>query len=230
MSLSSSMGMAACQIFSNLINGEPKSRFPHFTKLSSRFRASTDVPDFLSPHWLESHKKRPLGPRLMFSAEEAVCHQLDALKYNDQPHQDYGIEVMYRFAGFDPFERSTYFGPHFDLGQFERFRRIFHHSSYRVLLGHKERKILSSLCVKENRFKQRIWVRGTRPAEEEIFEVTMVQCLPCREKLLLRVYVYREGRACEFTWGKYGQGPDETKNKNDAALLSPESDPLPLSG
>lgn len=33
--------------------------------------------------------------------------------------------------------------------QFERFRRIFHHSSYRVLLGHKDRKILSSLLVEE---------------------------------------------------------------------------------
>lgn len=31
-----------------------------------------------------------------FSAEEAVRNQLDALKYNDQPHHDYGVEVMYR--------------------------------------------------------------------------------------------------------------------------------------
>nr|XP_023870441.1 uncharacterized protein LOC111983026 isoform X1 [Quercus suber] len=140
-----------------------------------RFRASADVPDFLSADWLESRKKRPFGPRLNFSAEEAVQHQLDALKYNDQPRQDYGIEVMYRFAGFDPFERSTYFGPFFDLGQFERFRRIFHHSTYRVLLGHKDRKILSSLFVKENRFKQRVWIRGSRPGEEEIFQFTMAQ-------------------------------------------------------
>ncbi|XP_057521330.1 uncharacterized protein LOC130801484 isoform X4 [Amaranthus tricolor] len=94
---------------------------------------------------LEARKKRPFGPTLNFSAEEAVSHQLDALKYNDQPHQDYGIEVLYRFAGFDPFERSTYFGPHFDLGQ--------------------------------DRFKQRVWVQGTRPGQEEIFEFTMVQKL-----------------------------------------------------
>ncbi|KAJ6406286.1 hypothetical protein OIU84_009917 [Salix udensis] len=146
-----------------LINGD--------YKLGSRFRASADVPDFLSADWLESRRKKPFGPRLNFSAEEAVNCQLDALKYNDQPRQDYGIE----FAGFDPFERSTYFGPFFDLGQFERFRRIFHHSTYRVLLGHKERKILSSLFVKENRFKQRIWIRGNRPEEEEIFQFTMVQ-------------------------------------------------------
>ncbi|KAK8913857.1 hypothetical protein KSP39_PZI024486 [Platanthera zijinensis] len=124
---------------------------------------------------LEYHKKKPLGPKLEFSAEEAIQCQLDALKYNDQPRQDYGIEVMYRFAGFDPFERSTYFGPFFDLGQFERFRRIFHHSTFRVLLCHKERKILSSLWVKEGQFKQRVWVQGSRPEEEEFFQFTMVQ-------------------------------------------------------
>ncbi|KAK4741708.1 hypothetical protein SAY87_025296 [Trapa incisa] len=142
---------------------------------SPRFSASADIPDYLSANWLESRKKRPFGPRLNFTAEEAVQHQLDSLKFNDQPRQDYGIEVMYRFAGFDPFERSTYFGPFFDLGQFERFRRIFHHSAYRVLLGHRDRRILSSLFAKENQYKQRIWVQGARPEEEGIFEFTMVQ-------------------------------------------------------
>ncbi|KAM0933370.1 hypothetical protein DsansV1_C35g0228251 [Dioscorea sansibarensis] len=145
--------------------------------ITTRFRASSDVPvpDFLSSDWLESRRKKPFGPRLNFSAEEAVQCQLDALKYNDQPRPDYGVEVMYRFAGFDPFERSTYFGPFFDLGQFERFRRIFHHSTYRVLLCHKERKILSSLWVQENRFKQRVWIQGARPEEAEVFEFTMFQ-------------------------------------------------------
>ncbi|XP_022755321.1 uncharacterized protein LOC111303364 isoform X2 [Durio zibethinus] len=163
----------------SLSNPKSMSLFSQKPKLFShgfiRASSSADVPDFLSADWLESRRKRPFGPRLNFSAEEAVQHQLDALKYNDQPRQDYGIEVMYRFAGFDPFERSKYFGPFFDLGQFERFRRIFHHSTYRVLLGHKERKILSSLFVKENRFKQRVWILGSRPEEEEIFEFTMVQ-------------------------------------------------------
>lgn len=145
------------------------------SKPNTRIYASADVPDFLSADWLESRRKKPFGPRLCLSAEEAVQNQLDALKYNDQPHHDYGIEVMYRFAGFDPFQRSTYFGRFFDLGQFERFRRIFHHSTYRVLLGHQEREILSSLHVNENLYKQRVWVRGTRPEEEEIFQFTMVQ-------------------------------------------------------
>ncbi|BAF18306.1 uncharacterized protein [Oryza sativa Japonica Group] len=151
---------------------------PPAAAAASRFRVSasaSDVPDFLSSDWLETRKKKPFGPRLNFNAEEAVEYQLEALKYNDQPRQDYGIEVMYRFAGFDPFERSTYFGRQFDLGQFERFRRIFHHSTYRVLLAHKERTILSSLWVEENLYKQRVWVRGSRPEEEAIFQFTMVQ-------------------------------------------------------
>jgi len=36
------------------------------------------------------------GSIFQFSAEEAVEYQLESLKYNDQPRQDYGIEVMYR--------------------------------------------------------------------------------------------------------------------------------------
>ncbi|XP_026662320.2 uncharacterized protein LOC103711889 isoform X3 [Phoenix dactylifera] len=150
------MALLSPRSISLFAGGRSKSFSP-----TARFRASSDVPvpDFLSSA----------------CAEEAVQCQLEALKYNDQPRQDYGIEVMYRFAGFDPFERSTYFGPFFDLGQFERFRRIFHHSTYRVLLCHKERKILSSLWVKENRFKQRVWIQGSRPEEEEIFQFTVVQ-------------------------------------------------------
>nr|CAB3464390.1 unnamed protein product [Digitaria exilis] len=58
--------------------------------------ASSDVPDFLSSNWLETRKRKPFGPRLNFTAEEAVEYQLESLKYNDQPRQDYGIEVMYR--------------------------------------------------------------------------------------------------------------------------------------
>ncbi|KAJ7540084.1 hypothetical protein O6H91_10G001100 [Diphasiastrum complanatum] len=82
---------------------------------------------------------------------------------------------MYQFAGFDPFQRSKYFGRSLDLGQFERFRRIFHHSTYQVLLGHKNSLTLSSLHLTEHCFKQRVLVMGVRPGEEEIFEFTLVQ-------------------------------------------------------
>ena len=45
-------------------------------------------------------------------------------------------QVMCRFAAVDPVERSKYFGRSFDLGQFERFRRVFHTPAYRALLNH----------------------------------------------------------------------------------------------
>lgn len=134
-----------------------------------------DVPDYLPFQWNKTQEDKPLGPRCDMTAEEAIGCQLEALCNNDHPYADYGVEVMYRFAGFDPFQRSTYFGPFFDLGQFERFRRIFHHSTYRVLLTHKEARILSSLSVDEHCFKQRVWVRGARPDEEGIFEFTLFQ-------------------------------------------------------
>lgn len=142
---------------------------------SARVDFAMEVPDYLPVEWNKTRGNKPLGPRFDMTAEDTVSCQLDALRNNDQPQQDSGIEVMYRFAGFDPFQRSRYFGPFFDLGQFERFRRIFHHSTYRVLLVHKETKILSSLYVNEHCFKQRVWVKGARPDEEEIFEFTLVQ-------------------------------------------------------
>jgi hypothetical protein len=36
---------------------------------------------------------------LQYNAEEAVEYQLEALKYNDKPRPDYGVEVMYRVIG-----------------------------------------------------------------------------------------------------------------------------------
>ena len=55
--------------------------------------------------------------------------------------------MLYRFTAFDPFERTSYFGMSQDLGQFERFRRIFHTPYYIVLLNHTDRQVLSSLQV-----------------------------------------------------------------------------------
>eukprot|EP00270_Netrium_digitus_P006398 TRINITY_DN1885_c0_g1_i3.p2 TRINITY_DN1885_c0_g1~~TRINITY_DN1885_c0_g1_i3.p2 ORF type:complete len:240 (+),score=28.23 TRINITY_DN1885_c0_g1_i3:34-720(+) len=132
--------------------------------------AGIDIPDFLPAGWKKQDNRSHFGPSLEFSAEDAVEAQLSALKTNDVPYADHGIEVMYRFAGFDPFERSRYFGRQFDLGQFERFRRIFHHSTYRAFLGHTESRVLSTFFINE-----RVWVRGVRPGEEETFEFTLVQ-------------------------------------------------------
>ncbi|KAI5058127.1 hypothetical protein GOP47_0026297 [Adiantum capillus-veneris] len=158
--------------FIKMVSSPPRSPTPIVPAI---FALAMDVPDYLPLQWNKAQDDKPLGPRFDMTAEEAISCQLEALRNNDHPHADYGVEVMYKFAGFDPFERSTYFGPFFDLGQFERFRRIFHHSTYRVLLGHKEAQTLSSLYVNEHCFKQRVWVMGARPNEEEIFEFTLLQ-------------------------------------------------------
>ncbi|GJP62433.1 hypothetical protein CLOP_g19497 [Closterium sp. NIES-67] len=87
-------------------------------------RCSAGVPDYLPASWKRGTDEKPLGPRLELSAEEAVQQQLWALQCNDHPYPDHGVEVMYRFAGFDPFERSRYFGPRFDLGQVRMKQRV----------------------------------------------------------------------------------------------------------
>jgi hypothetical protein len=37
-----------------------------------------------------------------------------------------------------------------------------------------ESMLLITFCL-QNQFKQRVWVRGARPEEEEIFQFTMIQ-------------------------------------------------------
>ncbi|KAK9812596.1 hypothetical protein WJX72_000145 [[Myrmecia] bisecta] len=103
--------------------------------------------------------------------------QLAALRDNNTPFVDHGIEVLYRFAAFDPFCRTRFFGRPFDLGQFERFRRIMHTPHYCVLLGYTEHQLLSSLQVSELRWKQRVWVKGYRTNTEGVFEFSMIQRL-----------------------------------------------------
>ncbi|DBB17849.1 TPA: hypothetical protein ACH3X3_002867 [Trebouxia sp. C0006] len=103
--------------------------------------------------------------------------QLQALQQNDLPTAGHGVEVLYRFADFDPFARSCYFGVNKDLGQFERFRRIFHTPYYSVLLSHLHYTPLSSLQVSELQWKQRVWVKGYKGSEEGVFEFFMVKRL-----------------------------------------------------
>ena len=59
-----------------------------------------------------------LRPSFWLSREDAVEAQLKALRSNNFPTQDAGIEVLYTFAALDPFRRSAYFsGISLDLGQ-----------------------------------------------------------------------------------------------------------------
>jgi hypothetical protein len=46
----------------------------------------------------------------MVMVTDGVHVVLQALRDSNVPRVDYGIEVLYRFAAFDPFQRSHYFG------------------------------------------------------------------------------------------------------------------------
>jgi hypothetical protein len=134
--------------------------------------------------------RQDLGPSYSLSWESAVDVQLAALRNNDRdpsgrPHPDHGVEVLYRFADFNPFERARYFGRSLDLGQFERFRRVMHSPHYRPLLNHTRAVTLSTLRLGERCWRARVLVEasdggsssGLVPAEERVYEMTMVQRL-----------------------------------------------------
>lgn len=65
----------------------------------------------------------------------------------------------------------------FDLGQFERFRRIMHIPAYKPLLNHEQVTTLSTLKVSERCWKTRVHILGEHNRDEGVFEFTMVQRL-----------------------------------------------------
>lgn len=101
--------------------------------------------------------------------------QLQALADNNKPWVDHGIEVLYRFAAFDVFQRSNYFGRSWDLGQFERFRRLVRDKPYDVLLQHTDYRVNSTLQVSDTRWMQRVWVLGFAEKQSAVFDFHMVQ-------------------------------------------------------
>lgn len=113
--------------------------------------------------WVPARRQRrdwTVGPGFHLAPEEAVEMQLQALQTNNEPCVDHGVEVLYRFAAFDPFERSCYFGTPSDLGQFERFRRVARDKPYDMLLWHHRYQIASSLQISEYEWSQRVRVYG----------------------------------------------------------------------
>lgn len=115
------------------------------------------------------------APRFDLDMEGALQVQLDALKSNNKPYPDHGIEVMYRFAAFDPWERSSYFGRSFDLGQFERFRRVFHTPPYKAIINHDSATVVGRLQLGEGRCALRVLARHDSPVDEQVYTITMVQ-------------------------------------------------------
>mmetsp|Transcript_3162 Transcript_3162/g.10947 ORF Transcript_3162/g.10947 Transcript_3162/m.10947 type:complete len:183 (+) Transcript_3162:235-783(+) len=117
-----------------------------------------------------------IKPAFDLGHEDVMEIQLEYLRKNNEPYVDHGIEVLYRFADIDPFDiRARYFGVKMDLGQFERFRRMFHTQQYRALLNHVDARPLSTLQLAETRVKKRFLVEGFRKGEKGVFEWTLTQ-------------------------------------------------------
>ena len=124
----------------------------------------------------EGKNRRSLSPSLQYDREETIQIQLESLRNNNDPYPDHGLEVLYRFAGIDPWSRSNYFGRSLDLGQFERFRRIMNTECFSLLVNHTSAEMLSSMEISEHVWKARFCVGNHYRKEERIFEFTM-----CRE-------------------------------------------------
>jgi len=115
-----------------------------------------------------------LRPCLALSKEDAVIVQLKCLCNNNFPHNDHGLQLLYRFADIDPWDtRSSYFGGSHDLGQWERFRRMFYTKPYSPLLCLTDWDFLSSLDVAEDLWRCRVHVFNEYRREDQLYEVTM---------------------------------------------------------
>lgn len=135
-----------------------------------------DSPDSSGLPRLPEKPKGPfLSPSYWISREESVHAQLHALQCNNTPYQDHGIEVLYRFASFDPWQRSTFFGRSLDLGQFERFRRIMYTQCFIALVGHSEASIESALEVSEDIWVARVLVINKYRKENAVYNFTMTR-------------------------------------------------------
>ncbi|XP_041020614.1 uncharacterized protein LOC121262281 isoform X1 [Juglans microcarpa x Juglans regia] len=147
---------------------------------TSRFRASADVPDFLSADWLESRKKRPFGPRLnkklsstslmhsntttspvKIMASRLCTGLLDSILLKGPPILGpFSIwDSLNGLGGFFIIQPIAFYL----VIRIERFLAVCLWRRYKWLI----------ICM--NRFKQRVWIQGSRPEEEEIFQFTMVQ-------------------------------------------------------
>lgn len=124
---------------------------------------------------LPPRPKKPsqLQPSIWLSKEDALEAQLKALQHNTFPHSDAGIEAVYRFTDFDPFERTTYFGVNLDLGEFERFKRIFYTPCYITLLNLTSWEVTSTLEVSERVWVARVHVVNAWRKEERDYALTM---------------------------------------------------------
>lgn len=75
----------------------------------------------------EATGKAALMPKPEFTPDKVVRIQLDALAHNDEPYQDAGIEIAFRFAS--PANKQN-------TGPLNRFIQLVHNPTYNPMLDH----------------------------------------------------------------------------------------------
>jgi hypothetical protein len=108
-------------------------------------------------------------PSMKYTATDAVKTQLVALQHNDHPRVDAGVLSLYRFSSFDPMVRSDFFvDRRFDLGQFERFRKVLKsESDFSPLVNSRSWHILSVLSLSDDAVAVRVLVHPFAAVESQ---------------------------------------------------------------
>lgn len=111
--------MLCCASTTNLCLFPPPPPHTTHARTTNQQQAASSSSSSSSPEFLPlgdgdaiklPYERPDAGPRFEYSRDEAINIQLQALQHNDKPYFDHGIEVLYRYANFDPFQRSKYFG------------------------------------------------------------------------------------------------------------------------
>lgn len=72
-----------------------------------------------------------------------------------------------------------------DLGQFERFKRVFFTPHFQPMLGHAEATLLSEIPISDCKWRGRILIlHGVDDSEQAVYDITMdkVPLLPCQQR------------------------------------------------
>jgi len=136
-------------------------------------------------------------PSPSFTPEEAVRVQLDALKSNDEPWTNHGIQTAYEFSeDAGSMERSMYFGFSKDLYHFDHFLGMFN-TRLGHLVNNTEYSILEGPGADAPE-PARVVTRVTGPqGGDAFFEFTLVRRALGRKKgaWMTKSLVKREGGA-----------------------------------
>ncbi len=126
------------------------------TSPPARAAGSADDPKDAPPSGVPAAPKPELAP------QEVVRIVLDALKKNDTPREDAGIETTFRFASAAN-KRVT--------GPIERFKKLVKTPHYRPMLNHKSARLGLSL-VDGNTVTQRVTIIDA-DGREAVYEFTL---------------------------------------------------------